>query len=124
MLLALPLSLLVWLGLYPLWVDRRLRRVGVVPGTCRNVHVSEDRYSTSFEFVTADGSPAMYISPLSDGAWASPGERVAIVYDPANPWRRARSRNELDTRSEAWTILWQIAGVELCMLVMVWFVVL
>ncbi|MEU6241662.1 DUF3592 domain-containing protein [Streptomyces sp. NPDC047024] len=124
-LMALPLPFLLWLGVRPLLVDRRLRRAGIeVPGTCRNVHVSENRYSTSFEFVTVDGSSAIYISPLSDGAWASPGERVAIVYDPANPWRRARSRNELATRSESWTIVWQILAVELFMLVLVWFVVL
>ncbi|MFG3197491.1 DUF3592 domain-containing protein [Streptomyces sp. NPDC048208] len=124
-LVAMPLPFLFWLGICPLLVERRLRRVGIeVPGTCRTVGVSEDRYWTSFEFSTADGTRILYMSPLSDGAWATPGERVAMVYDPANPWRRARSRSQLATRSEAWTVVWQIAAVELFMLVMVWLVTL
>jgi hypothetical protein len=52
-----PLPFLLWFGAIPLWVNRRLKRVGIeVMGRCGNVSVSEGRYSTSFEFVTESGA--------------------------------------------------------------------
>ncbi|MER5899216.1 hypothetical protein ABT150_03645 [Streptomyces mirabilis] len=108
-----PLPFLFWFGLIPLWVNRRLKRVGIeVMGRCRNVSVSEDRYSTSFEFVTESGEEIIYISPLSGTVWGTPDEEAPIVYDPSAPWRRARSRRELDARSEAWFSLWVLVALQ------------
>jgi hypothetical protein len=35
-----------------------------------------------------------------------------MVYDPSAPWRRARSRRELDARSEAWFSLWVLIALQ------------
>jgi hypothetical protein len=81
-------------------------------GRCRNVSVSEGRYSTSFEFVTESGEGIIYISPLSGTVWGTPDEEAPIVYDPSAPWRRARSRRELDARSEEWFSLWVLIALQ------------
>ncbi|MEU9348579.1 hypothetical protein AB0D74_46030 [Streptomyces sp. NPDC048278] len=108
-----PIPFIFWFGLIPLWVERRLRRVGKeVVGCCRNVFVSEDSYSTSFEFVTESGREVMYKSPLRTRSLGTPGEETLLVYDPASPWRRVRTRAELDSRSEAWHSLGWLLAVE------------
>ncbi|MER5530424.1 hypothetical protein ABT075_38585 [Streptomyces sp. NPDC002677] len=112
-LVVFPIPFVFWFGLVPLWVERRLRHVGKeVVGRCRNVSVSEGSYSTSFEFVTDSGRQVMYISPLRRRILGTPGEETLLVYDPASPWRRVRTREELDSRSEAWHPLWWLLGVE------------
>ncbi|TPQ18311.1 hypothetical protein [Streptomyces sporangiiformans] len=112
-LVAFPVPFLLWFGVIPLWVDRRLRRSGrEVMGLCRNVSTSEGRYSTSFEFSTHTGDRIIYISPLSGRRWGTPGNEALLVYDPASPWRRVRSRRELDSRSEAWASLWWLLSLE------------
>ncbi|KAB1988401.1 DUF3592 domain-containing protein [Streptomyces triticiradicis] len=112
-LLLFPLPFLFWFGIIPLWVDRRLRRVGKeTVGLCRNISSSEGRYSTSFEFTTEDGERIIYISPLSGREWGTPGEEAVMIYDPSHPWRIVRSRRELDTRSEAWSSLWTMLVVQ------------
>lgn len=55
----------------------------------------------------------MYITSLSGSVWGRPGEEALLVYDPASPWRRVRSRRELDSRSEAWHSLWWMLALEL-----------
>ncbi|MEU0831044.1 DUF3592 domain-containing protein [Streptomyces sp. NPDC005969] len=112
-LVLFPLPFLAWFGVVPLLVDRHLRRVGVeVTGRCRSISESESRYSTSFEFRTESGDRVIYISPLSGTRWGTPGEEALMVYDPSNPWRRVRSRRELEARSEAWSALWWLLAGE------------
>ncbi|MFD3976171.1 DUF3592 domain-containing protein [Streptomyces cyaneofuscatus] len=111
-----PLPFLVWFGLYPLWLRRHLKRVGVpVTGKCRTISASEGRYSTSFEFVPPSGRRVIYVSPLSGRSWGEPGKEAVLVYDPRHPHRFVRSRRELDARSEAWFSLWVLAAAELTM---------
>lgn len=109
----LPIPFMIWFGFHPLWVDRRLRRAGVeTTAECRGYSVSEDRYSTSFEFLDAEGFRTVYISPLLGGPVAASGEKVAIVYDPRKP-ERARTRRELRRRSPAWFSLGVLGAIEL-----------
>jgi hypothetical protein len=117
-LVVLPVPFLFWFGIIPLWVDRRLRRSGEeVMGRCRTISTSEGRYSTSFEFSTRSGDRVIYISPLSGSTWGTPGEEALLVYDPSSPWRRVRSRRELESRSEAWASLWWLILLETLMAV-------
>ncbi|MFJ9855765.1 hypothetical protein [Streptomyces sp. NPDC101150] len=113
-----PIPFLFRMGVHPLLVDRRLRRIGVkTDGVCRGVSRSEDRYSTSFQFHDAEGYPTIYISSLRAGPLAHEGDGVTIVYDPKSPDSRARCESELCERSEAWHSLWVLAAIELLFLV-------
>ncbi|MEU6141400.1 hypothetical protein ABZ848_13650 [Streptomyces sp. NPDC047081] len=116
-----PVPFVFWFGLIPLWVERRLRDAGVeAMGLCRNVSISEGSYSTSFEFVTNSGEKVIYISPLRRRILGEPGEETLLVYDPASPWRRVRTREELDSRSEAWHPLgWLLATEAICVAVLI-----
>lgn len=112
-----PLPFLVWFGLYPLWLRRRLLRLGVeAVGVCRYVSVSENRRSTSFLFTTATGEKVHYRSPLSGRSWGTPGREAVLVYDPSSPRRFVRSRGELSARPEALVILWWMLGMEVVMI--------
>ncbi|MFE5963182.1 DUF3592 domain-containing protein [Streptomyces rubiginosohelvolus] len=111
-----PLPFLVCFGIYPLWLRRHLKRVGVpATGKCRTISTSEGRYSTSFEFVTPSGRRVIYASPLSGGRWGEPGKAAVLVYDPRHPHRFVRSRRELNARSEAWFSLGVLAAAEITM---------
>ncbi|MEU3820237.1 DUF3592 domain-containing protein [Streptomyces sp. NPDC030392] len=113
-----PLPFLLWFGVYPLWLRRRLLRRGVeAVGECRYVSVSEGRRSTSFRFATATGETVYYRSRLSGRSWGTPGEEAVLVYDPALPRVFVRSRRELTARQEAWLILWWMLGMEALMIV-------
>ncbi|MFF8830644.1 hypothetical protein [Streptomyces sp. NPDC015131] len=113
---VVPLPFMAWFGVYPLWLRRRLARVGVeAVGVCRYVTASEDRRSTSFVFTTALGEKVHYRSRLSWRSWGTPGREAVLVYDPGFPRRFVRSRSELVSRPEAWTILWWMLGLEAVM---------
>ncbi|MCK8680319.1 hypothetical protein [Streptomyces lichenis] len=112
-----PLPFMAWFGVYPLWLRRRLGRVGVeAVGECRSVATSEDRRSTSFVFTTAVGEKVYYRSRLSWRSWGTPGREAVLVYDPGFPRRFVRSKSELTARPEALTILWGMLGLEVLML--------
>ncbi len=112
-----PLPFLIWFGVYPLWLRRRLKSVGVTAtGKCRTISASEGRYSTSFEFWTNSGRRVIYVSPLSGQSWGEPGQEAVLVYDPLYPSRFVRSRRELNAPSEDWFSLWVMTAVEVLML--------
>ncbi|MEW2575760.1 hypothetical protein [Streptomyces syringium] len=101
--MLLPLGFFVIpFGVYPLLVDRRLRRVGIAAeSVCTGASWSEGRVSEYFRFTTLDGQRVSYRSPLSDGRIAHDDEVVEIVYDPKMPHRRARTSIELSRKSPA-----------------------
>ncbi|MEU1117648.1 MULTISPECIES: DUF3592 domain-containing protein [unclassified Streptomyces] len=96
-------------GVYPLLVERRLRRKGVtVPATCTGASWDEGRVLEFFSFTTVAGNRSSYRSPLADGRISHDGEEVRIIYDPKAPHGRAHTEMELfGGRSQAPRDLWR-----------------
>ncbi|MFE9373704.1 hypothetical protein ACFYM2_28565 [Streptomyces sp. NPDC006711] len=95
--MSLPLAIYVIpFGVYPLLVERRLRKAGVtVPATCTGASWDEGQVAEFFRFRTLDGYRSSYSSSLRSGRLAHDGEEVRIIYDPKAPYGRARTEMEL-----------------------------
>ncbi|MFK0175269.1 hypothetical protein ACIQVR_04785 [Streptomyces xanthochromogenes] len=93
----LPIAIYVFpFGIYPLLVERRLRKSGIsVPAVCTGASWDEGRVTEFFKFKTLDGYRSSYRSPLADGRISHDGEEVSIIYDPKAPHARARTEIEL-----------------------------